>query len=158
MKNSTRTMALLGALVLTVAACGTGSGPTADDGSTTSTLAETSTTTIGTGTSTTMPPLTPDQTTVVGKATTDLARRLGVEPGAIVVVSFREVTWRDGSLGCPEPGMSYTEALVEGYQIALQHGDRLFDYHGADDSAPFLCKSDEKDGGREFVPPPGFDE
>ena len=105
-----------------------------------------------------MPQLSPNQTTLVEAAIADLAQRLGVEPEQIALVNFREMTWPDGSLGCPEPGVSYTEALVEGYQIALLHGDRLFDYHGANDSAPFLCKSGEKDGGYEFVPPPGFDE
>jgi hypothetical protein len=105
-----------------------------------------------------MPQLDPDQTTLIEAASADLAARLGVDAALIGLVTFKDVTWPDGSLGCPEPGMSYTQALVEGYQIVLRHGDRLFDYHGGDDGQPFLCRSDEKDGGHEFVPPPGFDE
>jgi hypothetical protein len=156
MTTLTRTSAVLGCFALALAACG--AGPVGDDGSTTSTPAAAGpTTTIGTST-TTMPQLTPDQASLVDAATADLADRLGVDGVAIVLVNFRQVTWPDGSLGCPEPGMSYTEALVDGYQIALLHEDRLFDYHGANDADPFLCRSDEKDGGYEFVPPPGFDE
>jgi hypothetical protein len=153
-----RTTVVLGGLALAIAACGAAAGPTSDDGSTTTTLAGASTTTIGTGTTTTMPELSPGQSVFVEAATADLAQRLGVDPDEIVLVNFREMTWPDGSLGCPEPGMSYTQALVDGYQIALLHEDRLFDYHGGNNETPFLCRSDEKDGGYEFVPPPGFDE
>ena len=38
------------------------------------------------------------------------------------------VTWNDGSLGCPEPGMFYTQALVDGYHVILQAGDEELDY------------------------------
>jgi hypothetical protein len=158
MTTLTRTTVILGGLALAVAACGAGADLIADEGSSTTSTPAGASTTIGTGTTTTMPELTPDQTALVESATADLAQRLGVEPAAIVLVNFRQVTWPDGSLGCPEPGKFYTEALVEGYQIALLHEDRLFDYHGASDGAPFLCRSEEKDGGYEFVPPPGFDE
>ena len=40
-------------------------------------------------------------------------------------VSAAAVTWSDGSAGCPEPGMMYTQALVPGYRIVLQAGDRV---------------------------------
>ena len=51
-------------------------------------------------------------------AVDDLAQRQGVYGSAIMVVSTDEVTWRDfGSMGCPEPGMNYTEALVPGVRV-----------------------------------------
>jgi hypothetical protein len=47
--------------------------------------------------------------------------------------------WRDGSLGCPQPDMMYTQALVDGYLIQLSAGSRLYNYHGANGRDPFLC-------------------
>lgn len=86
----------------------------------------------------------------------DLTTRLGVDSASISVVKAEAKTWPDGSLGCPQPDMSYTQALVEGWQVLLQHDERLFDYHAGDDGQPFLCASEEKDGGYDFVPPPGL--
>jgi hypothetical protein len=91
-------------------------------------------------------------------AVADLASRLGVAPEEIEVLRAEETTWSDGSLGCPQPDQLYTQALVDGYRVILQHSERLFPYHAGADAAPFLCESDEKDGGYDFVPPPGFDE
>jgi hypothetical protein len=90
-------------------------------------------------------------------AIADLASRLGVETGSISTIRSEAKTWPDGSLGCPEPGMSYTQALVEGWQILLEYQDRVYDYH-AGGGEPFLCPSPDKDGGYDFVPPPGFDD
>lgn len=159
MTTLTRAATLLVVLIMTMAACGAGPEPsTGDVTTTTTTTTPESTTTAETGSTTTMPPLDPGQLAIVEAAKADLAQRLRVEPEEVVVVSFQEVTWPDGSLGCPQPGMSYTQALVEGHRVALRHDDRFFDYHGAADEDPFLCPSDEKDGGHEFVPAPGFNE
>jgi hypothetical protein len=45
-----------------------------------------------------------------------------------VRVTVEPVTWPDGSLGCPDPGMMYTQALVEGYRVTLLAGDLTYDY------------------------------
>ncbi len=37
-------------------------------------------------------------------AIADLASRLGVDESIVALVSQEEVTWPDGSLGCPQPG------------------------------------------------------
>ena len=103
-----------------------------------------------------MPNSEQEQLPIVAPARADLARRLGVEPDELEVISAEEVTWPDGSLGCPEPGMSYTQALVDGSKVVLGHDDRVYVYHAGDDGQPFLCPSDDKDGGHEMVPPPGY--
>ena len=151
-----RSVILMVMVAMTIAACGGGPEPSVENESTTTTLAE-STTTTETG-PTSMPPIEPEQVSLVEAATADLAERLGVDPAALTVLSVQEVTWPDGSLGCPQPGMSYTQALVEGFRVTLRHDDRVFDYHAGDDEAPFRCASPETDGGYDFVPPPGFDE
>jgi len=94
---------------------------------------------------------------MVQTAIADLAGRLGVDPRRIRLIESRSVTWPDGSLGCPQPDQSYSASQVEGYLVMISHEDRVFAYHAGSDASPFLCASDEKDGGRRFVPPPGFD-
>ncbi|HJU52145.1 MAG TPA: hypothetical protein VJ815_07400 [Acidimicrobiia bacterium] len=97
-------------------------------------------------------------TDLVSTATMDLATRLKVTAAEIEVLEVEAVTWPDGSLGCPEPDQMYTQALVEGQRIILGHDGRVYLYHAGGDTQPFLCASDEADGGYEFVPPPGSDE
>lgn len=87
------------------------------------------------------------------KARADLSTRLAVEESSIETVSTQQVTWSDGSLGCPQPGEFYTQALVEGSRIILEHDGRFYDYHAGADDEPFLCESDAEDGGHESVPP-----
>jgi hypothetical protein len=76
---------------------------------------------------------------VVRAARADAARLTGLEPGAIEVVSAEPVTWRDGSLGCPQPGRLYTMALVPGYRVVLRVQGRQYDYHAGARGAPLLC-------------------
>lgn len=129
-------------IALAVAAC------SAPSGDTTTPESETTVTTT---------PGTSQSDDVVDLAVADLATRLRVRPAAIEVIRTEEITWSDGSLGCPEPGVFYTQALVEGYRVVLGHDDRVFLYHAGSDAVPFLCESDEEDGGHGFVPPPGYD-
>ncbi len=70
----------------------------------------------------------------------DLAQRLGVDVAAIEVASVEAVTWPDGSLGCPRPGMAYIQVLIDGLRILLRVGDQLYPYHSGDNQPPFLCE------------------
>lgn len=78
-------------------------------------------------------------TGAVGQAVDDLATTLGVDAGEVEVVSVEEVTWRDGSRGCAEPGMSYTQALVDGSRITLRAGERPYEYHSGGSQPPARC-------------------
>lgn len=75
-------------------------------------------------------------------AVADLVERLGVEPTDVTVVGSESVTWSDGSLGCPEPGMSYTQALVPGHRVVLTVDGATYEYHSGRDAAPFWCPPD----------------
>lgn len=75
----------------------------------------------------------------VDHAVADLAASLGVDPGTVEVVAVEEVTWRDGSRGCAEPGMSYTQALVDGSRITLRSGNRTYEYHAGGGGRPTRC-------------------
>jgi hypothetical protein len=76
---------------------------------------------------------------VVQAALADAAHRTGEPLAALVVVSSERVVWRDGSLGCPQPGINYAQVLVPGYRIWIRAGDRLLDYHAGLRGTPILC-------------------
>ena len=71
----------------------------------------------------------------VQAAIADLAERESVEPDAVTVAGHQTVTWSDGSLGCPQPGMMYTQALVPGHLLVLEVDGQLFSYHSGDRGA-----------------------
>jgi hypothetical protein len=75
-------------------------------------------------------------------AVADLATRLDIDPTEIQIVSVEEVTWPDGSLGCPRPGMSYTQALVDGQLIVLSVDGTDYEYHSGRTGDPFYCPAD----------------
>ena len=75
----------------------------------------------------------------VQAALADAARRTGLDTSALKVVAAEQVTWPDGSLGCPAPGMMYSMALVPGYRIRIQAGTQQLDYHSALNGKPALC-------------------
>jgi hypothetical protein len=110
-----------------------------------------------------MPPVPPSNpqtalTTVVDKAILDLVKRTKSSRQDIDVIVDEAVTWPDGSLGCPQPGLFYNQALVDGSRVLLEVDGRLYAYHAGSDGEPFLCESNEGDGAYDFfAPPPGFD-
>ena len=83
----------------------------------------------------------------IAVAKKDLAKRLGVPPESVTLSGAQQVTWRSGALGCPEPGMNYTEALVYGSVIYLQADNMIHAYHAKFAGTPFYCP-------RERVEPP----
>jgi hypothetical protein len=58
----------------------------------------------------------------------------------MVVIRDQAVTWSDGSLGCPQPGVFYTQALVPGYWVVLQVGDQEYDYRASERGHFVLCE------------------
>ena len=73
---------------------------------------------------------------------TDAAARAGVDPAEVTVVSAEAVTFPDGGLGCPEPGMMYTQVLTPGYRVVVEAGGREYDYRaGARGGAVRWCEN-----------------
>ena len=95
------------------------------------------------------PPVVAHPNAQVATAMTDLVSRIGASADAIEVVSVQEVTWRDGSIGCPQPGMSYTQAIVNGTRIILRVSGADYEYHSGGGREVFYCKnpSDPVPGG-----------
>ena len=77
----------------------------------------------------------------VTEAILDLSGRLGVQDSDVRLIVERDVTWRDGSLGCPKEDMMYTQALVEGSLILLRVDDAEYEYHSGGGRAPFYCEN-----------------
>lgn len=69
----------------------------------------------------------------------DLAAR-GVT-GDPELVSAEAVTWPNGALGCPKPGRSYTQALVEGMRVVVTVDGTTYDYRFGRSDSPILCEA-----------------
>jgi hypothetical protein len=57
----------------------------------------------------------------------------------LVIVRAESAVWNDGSLGCPEPGMMYTQALVNGYWIVINAAGREYDFRVGSGGSFRLC-------------------
>lgn len=131
---------------------------TDEDSSTTSTVPST-TTAAGAGESAGSPssgyggPL----ADLVAIAVADLVQRLSIAASEIAVVSAESVVWPDGSLGCPNPDMRYTQVQVDGTKIVLSVDGGVYTYHSGGNRDPFLCvptkaTSDTGSGGEQSLP------
>ncbi len=76
---------------------------------------------------------------MVDAALDDAARRMKRDRSRLEVLSKEYVTWTDGSLGCPQPDVMYTQALVPGYRIRIRAGTEVLDYHAGKRGLPVLC-------------------
>ncbi len=59
----------------------------------------------------------------------DAARRFSVSESSVVLTRAERVTWPDASLGCPEPGTMYTQALVAGFRLVAKTSGGELLYH-----------------------------
>lgn len=70
------------------------------------------------------PPTATNPETVARQVVADF---LSVPMTEVTLVSTREQAFSDSSLGCPEPGMSYLQALTSGHQVIVEADGRRFD-------------------------------
>ena len=72
----------------------------------------------------------------------DLSDRLGRAIDDPTIVAAGAVTYNDGSLGCPQPGQMYTQALVDGYRVIVELEGQEYDYRiGRQPTDIHLCES-----------------
>jgi hypothetical protein len=71
----------------------------------------------------------------------DAAKRFQVAEDAVVLASAEQVTWGDGSLGCPQPGRSYTQMLVPGFRVTASTTAGRMLYHTDTRSSVVTCGS-----------------
>jgi hypothetical protein len=66
---------------------------------------------------------------VVAAARADLAGRIGsAAAGTAAVVRSEAVTWANGSLGCPQPGVYYEQVEIAGYHVVFEVDGARYDY------------------------------
>lgn len=118
-------------LLVTIVACGQAAEVT---GMSTTTTGQTTTTTEVSSTRS-IPPSLPG--TLAQDIVADAADRTGVPIEQIEVVSIEERTFNDSSLGCPEPGMFYTQVLTPGLIVLVDASGEELDYRVASGSESF---------------------
>ncbi|MEO8019478.1 MAG: hypothetical protein ABI769_16830 [Pseudomonadota bacterium] len=69
----------------------------------------------------------------------DAARRFRVAESAVVLVHAEQMTWSDGSLGCPEPGQMYTQSVVPGFRVVARTVEGEFLYHTDSRGKVLVC-------------------
>lgn len=75
----------------------------------------------------------------VKAAMQDAAGRAGIVAGDVQIGGYMAVTWADGSLGCPQKGMAYTQMTVEGELLLLRVDQRTMEYHARQGGSFTYC-------------------
>ena len=78
---------------------------------------------------------------IIDPIVADAAARLSVDPATVKIVSAEARTYGDGSLGCPQPGEMYTQALVDGYQVVVEVNGTQLDYRGSGPGRFRVCEN-----------------
>jgi hypothetical protein len=76
---------------------------------------------------------------IVDPIIADAASRANVPVSEVTLISAEAVTWPDGGLGCPLPGMVYPQVVVDGYQVIVKAGGKSYDYRGSSVGKFRLC-------------------
>ncbi|MBK65947.1 MAG: hypothetical protein CL769_03245 [Chloroflexi bacterium] len=88
------------------------------------------------------PTPTPEIPSFGGLFIAELSNKLGVLPANITVKSYKDVTFPDTSLGCPEPGRMYAQVLTPGWKIIFENNSRTYIYHSNLDGSNYIdCTS-----------------
>ena len=69
----------------------------------------------------------------------EVAALARVSPDQVAIARAESVVWSDGSLGCPEPGMAYTQALVNGYWVIVEAAGKKYDFRVGSGGTFRLC-------------------
>ncbi len=67
-----------------------------------------------------------------------LAVAIGQPASALTLKGKEEVEWSNGALGCPAPGMMYTQAIVPGYKLTFSDGSRIYKVHTGKGGIPAI--------------------
>jgi hypothetical protein len=69
------------------------------------------------------------ETTIGTRAIAALASQVNLPADTLKLVNTEQTEWSDGSLGCPQEGMMYTQALVPGFKLTYNDGSRDYQVH-----------------------------
>ncbi|CAD5369228.1 exported hypothetical protein [Rubrivivax sp. A210] len=88
--------------------------------------------------------------TILAAVRADAAATWQLADAGALKAEAEAVTWPDGSLGCPQPGRMYTQALVPGWRIVVRGSGRERVYHATARGHWLPCPA-----GRAVPPPSG---
>src|SRR5258707_10071837 len=81
-------------------------------------------------------------TSIIDAAYADLSQKLGkpLARGGDSSYTWEEDVFGDSSLGCPQPGKTYTQAVTPGFKIIITFAGTAYDYRATKDGkVVFLC-------------------
>jgi len=81
---------------------------------------------------------------LVDLATKDLIAKEGIAATQVEVLQAAYVSWRDSSMGCPQPGYQYLQVVTNGSRIVLKADKRVYYYHSGGNKPPFPCVKPSK--------------
>ena len=76
---------------------------------------------------------------ILGPIISEAAKLAKVSAEQVVIVRAESALWNDGSLGCPEPGMVYTQAVVNGYWVVIKAAGKTYDFRVGPRGSFRLC-------------------
>ena len=76
---------------------------------------------------------------ILGPILNEAAKLAGVPVQQLVIVRAEAVVWTNGSLGCPEPGMEYTQALINGYWVLIKAAGQTYAFRVGGGGSFRLC-------------------
>jgi hypothetical protein len=82
----------------------------------------------------------PDPQPAVDAALQDAATHLGVSPNDMHVDRVEAREWPDSSLGCPQPGLLYSQIVTPGFLIVISGANKQLEYHTDARANVKLCK------------------
>jgi len=68
-----------------------------------------------------------------------LSKELNVPPSEISLIHQSKFNWPNSALGCPKPGIAYTQSIVPGHLVLLKHQQSQFRVHTGNGRA-LVCK------------------
>ena len=82
----------------------------------------------------------PDEQQAVAAALQDAATHLGVAAGELSVQQVEAREWGDSSLGCPQPGLLYSQVVTPGFLIVINSRGKQLEYHSDTRARVVLCR------------------
>jgi len=83
----------------------------------------------------------PDSQPAIATALGDAASHLGVIPSDLHVGQVEAHQWPDSSLGCPKPGLLYSQIVTPGFLIVISSSSgKQLEYHTDARGRVVLCK------------------
>jgi hypothetical protein len=83
---------------------------------------------------------TPDAQAVIAAVQQAAADQVGLSPADVHVQQVEAHQWGDSSLGCPRPGLLYSQVVTDGFLVVVTAADKTLEYHSDARGRVVLCQ------------------